>query len=88
MKTARERIPYARIVNSTLGDVVPPAVSGSLVAAAVVLTLLPFLLGLVEVIRGTSPKSVSNESRRPAASPGFHRSNPIPAFGNRKETTT
>jgi hypothetical protein len=84
-------------VNSKLGDLVPPVVAGSLVTAAALLTLLPFLLGLVEVIRGTSPKSASNERRLTAAharrdvtaAPAdFHRSNPIPGLGNRKETTT
>jgi len=84
-------------VSSKLGDLVPPVVAGSLVTAAAVLTLLPFLLGVVEVIRGASSKSASNERRPAAALPRraattvparFHRSNPIPVVGNRKETTT
>ena len=89
MKTARGRVPYAPFVNSKIGDLVPPVVAGSLVTAAALLTLLPFLLGLVEVIRGASPKAASNERRPAAAAPGgSHRSNPIPGFGTRKETTT
>jgi hypothetical protein len=98
VKTPRERVPYSSLVNSKLGELVPPVVAGSLVTAAAVLTLLPFLLGLVEGIRGASPKSASNESRCPAAAlprrdataapAGIHRSNPIPDVANRKETTT
>jgi hypothetical protein len=76
-------------VNSKLGDLVPPVVAGSLVTAAALLTLLPFLLGLVELIRGMSPRSASNERQPAAVAPArIHRSNPIPGVGNREETTT
>jgi hypothetical protein len=97
VKTTRGRLPYSPLVNSKLGALFPPLVAGSLVTAAAVRTLPPFLLGLVEVIRGAGPESVSNGRRPAAALPrrygtaaraGIHRSNPIPGFGNRKETNT
>src|SRR6266496_3480296 len=98
VKTDRGRVPYAPLVKWKLGDLVPPVAAGSLVTAAAVLTLLPFLLGLVEVLRRATLKSASNVSRPPAAAlprrdapaapAGIHRSHPVSGVGNRKEATT
>ena len=96
MKTSRGRTSYAPPVNAKLGDLVPPVIAGSLVTAAATLTLLPVVLGVVEMIREAIPKSASNppsavgRPRRNAATvpAGRIRSNRTPRPGERKETTT
>jgi hypothetical protein len=86
-------------VNSKkVGDLVPPLLGGSLVTAAVTLTLLRLLLALVEVFLGPRPEFESSESSRPAVAtprpevtatpPDFRSSNRNPLFGDRRETTT